>query len=87
MSESLEVNSQGGPETMSMMSGTGGGSGCDLTSQKSEPSPLSTPQTNKRVMTARKLRPKSVIDGGDGHAGEYIYIFFQPPVFFQTGFF
>ena len=71
MSESLEVNSQGGgPETMSMMSGTGGGSGFDLTSQKSEPSPLSTPQTNKRVMTARKLRPKSVIDGGDGHAGE-----------------
>ena len=34
----------------------------DIASQKSESSPISTPQTNKRVMTARRLRPKSVVD-------------------------
>lgn len=56
MSESLEVNQ----ETLSITT-----AGSDITSQKSEPSPLNTPQTSKRAMTARKLRPKSVIDGNE----------------------
>ena len=59
MSESLEVNQQ---ETLSITT-----AGSDITSQKSEPSPLNTPQTSKRAMTARKLRPKSVIDGGNNN--------------------
>merc|ERR1712223_211715 len=41
----------------------GGGTGSDVASQKSEPSPISTPQTSKRKsMQGRKLRPKSIVD-------------------------
>ena len=42
------------------------GPGSDGTSQKSESSPISTPQTNKRKsIQGRKLRPKSIVDDNE----------------------
>ena len=52
MSESLEQESI-----------ASGGPGSDVASQKSEASPISTPQTSKRKsIQGRKLRPKSIVD-------------------------
>jgi hypothetical protein len=43
------------------------GHGSDVASQKSESSPISTPQTSKRKsIQGRKLRPKSVVDEDSG---------------------
>jgi len=50
-------------ESLEQESIASGGPGSDVASQKSEASPISTPQTSKRKsIQGRKLRPKSIVD-------------------------
>lgn len=61
---SSSVSDSNEQETISLSGTTGTGASGDATSQKSESSPIGTPQTNKRKsLHGRKLRPKSVADG------------------------